>query len=154
VGARPGYHRGDPAMTALTSAPAERRNLLLPDAERWPLDESKPVIELVDVSIGFGAKQVLSGLSLTIVPGKPTVIVGRSGSGKSVLLKLMIGLLKPDSGKVIAFGRDLAELSPVELLDLRKRMSMLFQNYALFDSLPVVENVGFSLLENTRMPRE
>ncbi len=134
-------------------APA-RTNLLVPNAERWPLDESKPVIQLVDVSIGFGDNQVLEGLSLDIVPGKTTVIVGRSGSGKSVLLKLMIGILRPDSGKVILFGRDVAELSPVELLDVRKRMSMLFQNYALFDSRSVEENVGFSLLENTKMSRD
>jgi ABC-type transporter Mla maintaining outer membrane lipid asymmetry ATPase subunit MlaF len=81
------------------------------------------------------------------------VIVGRSGSGKSVLLKLMMGLIKPDRGKVVLFGRDLAEVSPVEMLDLRKRMGMLFQNYALFDSLPVLENVAFTLLENTDLPR-
>jgi ABC-type transporter Mla maintaining outer membrane lipid asymmetry ATPase subunit MlaF len=130
-----------------------RQNLLVPDAERWPLDETKPVIELSDVSIGFDGKQVLDGLSLKIIPGKTTVIVGRSGSGKTVLLKLMMGLLRPDRGKVILFGRDLAEVSPVELIELRKRMSMLFQNYALFDALPVEENVSFSLVKNTEMPR-
>jgi phospholipid/cholesterol/gamma-HCH transport system ATP-binding protein len=133
--------------------PSERRNLLVPELERWPLDPSKPAIELVDVSIGFPGKQVLRGLNLKIVPGKTTVIVGRSGSGKSVLLKLMMGLLRADSGKVILFGRDLATVSSLEILELRKRMSMLFQNYALFDALPVEQNVGFTLLENSRMPR-
>lgn len=130
-----------------------RRNLLVPDAERWPLDPDKPVIQLRDVSISFGANRVLEGLSLDIAPGLTTVIIGRSGSGKSVLLKLMMGLLRPDSGKVILFGKDLDEVSPVEIIDLRRRMSMLFQNYALFDSLTVEDNVGFTLLENTGMPR-
>ncbi len=132
---------------------SERKNLLVPELERWPLDPSKPAIELVDVSIGFPGKQVLRGLNLQIIPGKTTVIVGRSGSGKSVLLKLMMGLLRADSGKVILFGRDLADVSSVEILELRKRMSMLFQNYALFDALPVEQNVGFTLLENSKMPR-
>jgi ABC-type transporter Mla maintaining outer membrane lipid asymmetry ATPase subunit MlaF len=131
----------------------QRKNLLVPELERWPLEADKPVIELVDVSVGFAGKTVLDKLSLEIVPGKTTVVVGRSGSGKSVLLRLMMGLMKPDSGKVILFGRDLAEVSPVELLELRKRMGMLFQNYALFDALTVDENVGFTLIENSKMPQ-
>ncbi len=130
-----------------------RQNLLLPDAERWPLDPAKPVIQLIDVSIGFGDKQVLDGLNLDITPGMATVVVGRSGSGKSVLLKLMMGLLKPDKGKVVLFGRDVAECSPVEILELRKRMGMLFQNYALFDALPLEDNVGFTLSENSKIKR-
>ncbi len=134
-------------------APPQRKNLLIPELERWPLDPAQPVIRLVDVSIAFKEKQVLKGLSLDITPGKTTVIVGRSGSGKSVLLKLMMGLLAPDSGKVILFGRDLAEVKPVELLELRKRMGMLFQNYALFDALTVDENVGFTLTESSSLPR-
>ena len=139
-------------MTAI-APPSERRNLLVPELERWPLDPTRPAIELVDVSIGFPGKQVLRGLNLQIVPGQTTVIVGRSGSGKSVLLKLMMGLLRADSGKVILFGRDLSTVSSVEILELRKRMSMLFQNYALFDALPVEQNVGFTLLENSKIPR-
>jgi ABC-type transporter Mla maintaining outer membrane lipid asymmetry ATPase subunit MlaF len=133
--------------------PAQRKNLLIPHQERWPLDPGKPVIELVGVSISFGELEVLRELDLQILPGQTTVIVGRSGSGKSVLLKLMMGLLRPQRGKVILFGRDLSTVSSVEILELRKRMSMLFQNYALFDALPVEENVGFTLLENSRMRR-
>jgi ABC-type transporter Mla maintaining outer membrane lipid asymmetry ATPase subunit MlaF len=135
------------------AATDERRNLLIPTLERWPLDPSRPVIELERVSIAFSGKRVLDELDLQIVPGKCTVIVGRSGSGKSVLLKLMMGLLRPDSGKVRLFGHDLAELSAVEVLELRKRMGMLFQNYALFDALSVEDNVGFTLLENSELPR-
>jgi len=137
---------------AASAPPAHRTNLLVPHAERWPLDPSKPVIELIDASIAFGDNQVLDGLSLPIVPGRTTVVVGRSGSGKSVLLKIMMGLLRPDSGKVILFGQDVATLSPVKLLELRKRMAMLFQNYALFDAKTVAQNVSFGLLENTKMP--
>jgi ABC-type transporter Mla maintaining outer membrane lipid asymmetry ATPase subunit MlaF len=134
------------------AAPVVRKNLLVPNAERWPLDPDKPVIELIDVWISFGQLQVLRGLNLKIIPGKTTVIVGRSGSGKSVLLKLMMGLIQPDRGKVMLFGRDLATVSPLEVLELRKRMGMLFQNYALFDALPVEQNVGFTLIENSTMP--
>ena len=133
--------------------PSQRKNLLVPEVDRWPLDPAKPVIELDDVSVAFGEKKVLAGLSLRIVPGKTTVIVGRSGSGKSVLLKLMMGLLRPDRGRVSLFGHDLAAAKPVEVLELRKRMGMLFQNYALFDALPLEENVGFTLLENSPMKR-
>jgi ABC-type transporter Mla maintaining outer membrane lipid asymmetry ATPase subunit MlaF len=136
-----------------TDVPAGRKNLLLPEQERWPLDPDKPVIELVDVSLAFRDKPVLDGLSLKIVPGKTTVVVGRSGSGKTVLLKLMMGLLRPDKGKVILFGRDLATVSDVDVLELRKRMGMLFQNYALFDALSVEDNVGFPLLENSDLRR-
>jgi ABC-type transporter Mla maintaining outer membrane lipid asymmetry ATPase subunit MlaF len=134
--------------------PAARKNLLLPDSQRWPLDPDQPVIELDDVSLAFGDKQVLRGLHLKILPGQTTVVVGRSGSGKSVLLKLMMGLMKPTSGRVVLFGRDLATCSAVEVLDLRKRMGMLFQNYALFDALTVDENIGFSLSENSALPRQ
>ena len=141
-----------PATTpAATPAPAARKNLLLPDAERWPLDASKPVIELDDVWVAFGTNQVLRGLSLQIVPGQTTVVIGRSGSGKSILLKLMMGLQKPDRGRVSLFGRDLATCTPLEVIELRKRMGMLFQNYALFDALTVDENVEFPLEENSQL---
>jgi len=135
------------------AAPATRKNLLLPDSERWPLDPARPVIELDEVSVAFGDKYVLRGLTLKILPGQTTVVVGRSGSGKSVLLKLMMGLMQPTSGRVVLFGKDLATCSAVEVLELRKRMGMLFQNYALFDALTVDENVGFSLAENSSLPR-
>ena len=115
---------------------------------------SAPLIELDDVSLSFGDKHVLRGLSLQIQPGETTVIVGRSGSGKTVLLKLMMGLLAPSRGHVRVFGRDLATVSPQELLAIRKRMGMLFQNYALFDALSVEENVEFPLLESAHVPHE
>jgi ABC-type transporter Mla maintaining outer membrane lipid asymmetry ATPase subunit MlaF len=140
------------AAPEAAAAGEARPNLLLPGLERWPLDPRRPVIELQDVWVAFGDKQVLRGLNLSIVPGQTTVIVGRSGSGKSVLLKVMMGLQKPDRGRVMLFGRDLATCSAVEVIELRKRMGMLFQNYALFDALTVDENVGFSLRENSQLP--
>lgn len=145
----PGGHATAPDAAA---APDARPNLLLPKLERWPLDPSRPVIELEDVWVAFGDKQVLRGLTLRIIPGRTTVVVGRSGSGKSVLLRVIMGLQRPDRGRVTLFGRDLATCSPVEVIELRKRMGMLFQNYALFDALTVEDNVGFSLHENSRLP--
>jgi len=112
----------------------------------------EPIIELEDVSLAFGDKRVLDGLNLVIYAGETTVIVGRSGSGKTVLLKLMMGLLAPTHGHVRLFGRDLATVSDVELLELRKRMGMLFQNYALFDAMSVEDNVEFPLLETVHVP--
>ncbi len=88
---------------------------------------------------------VMNGLSLDIPDKKTIVIIGRSGCGKSVLLKHMIGLLKPDSGKILVKGRDIAKMDNKELDDIRKDYGMLFQSSALFDSLTVAENVGFSL---------
>jgi ABC-type transporter Mla maintaining outer membrane lipid asymmetry ATPase subunit MlaF len=131
----------------------QRQNLLLPNAPRWPLDPDKSVIEVQDAHVSFADEHVLRGLNLQIVPGKTTVIVGRSGSGKSVLLKLMMGLIRPTKGHVKLFGEDVETIDPVKLLELRKRMSMLFQNYALFDALEVAQNVEFPLIENSELPR-
>ncbi|HEU0031431.1 MAG TPA: ATP-binding cassette domain-containing protein [Kofleriaceae bacterium] len=113
----------------------------------------EPVIELEGVSVAFGDRVVLDGLDLTIHAGETTFIVGRSGSGKTVLLKVMLGLLEPQAGRVRLFGRDLATVSEVELVELRKRMAMLFQNYALFDALSVEDNVEFPLLEGAHVAR-
>jgi ABC-type transporter Mla maintaining outer membrane lipid asymmetry ATPase subunit MlaF len=128
-----------------------RRNLLLPDIERWPADQ--PVITLRGVTKRFGEKTVLAGLDLDIPTGKTTVIVGQSGSGKSVLLRLMNGLTLPDEGEVRLFGRNLAEVTERERTELRKRCTMVFQNYALIDSLTVFDNIAFPLANNTRMPK-
>ncbi|MEO8701471.1 MAG: ATP-binding cassette domain-containing protein [Kofleriaceae bacterium] len=114
---------------------------------------SAPVIQLEGVSVAFGGKQVLDELDLSIEPATTTVIVGSSGSGKTVLLKVMLGLIRPDRGRVLLFGRDLDTASPVELLELRRRTGMLFQNYALFDGLSVEDNVEFPLVETNRLAK-
>ena len=129
---------------------AQRKNLLLPDATPWPLD--RPIIELRDVWKCFGELEVIRGLSLNVLPGKTTVIAGESGSGKSVLLKLMNGLMLPDEGEVFLFGQSLGQVSEQERTILRKRCTMVFQNYALIDSMTIEENIAFPLLQNTRLP--
>ncbi len=125
-------------------------NLLVPDVERWPLDGG-PCVELEGVSKAFKDEVVLDGLDLTIEPGGITAILGRSGSGKTVLVKHINGLMHPDSGTVKLFGTDLRELSQTELDAMRKRVGTLFQNYALFDSMTIIENVAFPLVENNAM---
>ncbi len=114
---------------------------------------TESVIELVDVTVAFGDNVVLDGLSLAIRPHAITVIVGRSGAGKTVLLKTMLGLVRPTRGIVRLFGRDLAQVSEVELVELRRHLGMVFQNYALFDALSVEDNVEFPLREALHSPK-
>ena len=109
------------------------------------------MIEVVNVNKSFGAQKVLNNLNLSIEKGRITVIMGSSGGGKSVLLKHLIGLVRPDSGHVYVAGEDIANLSGKKLIALRKRFGMLFQEAALFDSMTVGENVAFPLKEHTRM---
>ena len=109
------------------------------------------MIELVDIHKSFGKHQVLAGLNLTIADGKTTVIIGRSGGGKSVLLKHIIGLMKPDRGQVLVDGVDMTRLNDRELNDIRKKFGMLFQEAALFDSMTVGENVAFPLREHAKL---
>jgi len=103
------------------------------------------MIEIKNVTKYFGKQKVIDNLSLSIPDKKTVVIIGRSGCGKSVLIKHIIGLLKPDSGNIIVHGRDIAKLSEREMDEARKHFGMLFQGAALFDSLTVEENVGFAL---------
>ena len=130
---------------------SERVNLLVPQQMRWP--QNQAIIELKEVWKSFGERKVICGLSLSIMPGKTTVIAGESGSGKSVLLKLMNGLILPDQGEVYLFGKPLSQLSEAERTELRKRCTMVFQNYALIDSMTVGDNIAFPLLQNTKMSR-
>lgn len=109
------------------------------------------MIKLVDIHKSFGKQKVLDGLSLTIEAGKTTVIIGRSGGGKSVLLKHIIGLLKPDRGHVLIEETDIIGLSEKDLNEVRKKFGMLFQEAALFDSMTVGENVAFPLREQTKL---
>ncbi|MBW2109766.1 MAG: ABC transporter ATP-binding protein [Deltaproteobacteria bacterium] len=109
------------------------------------------MITLVDVHKSFNGQVVLDGLNLEIETGKITVIIGQSGGGKSVLLKHMIGLIRPDSGQVLVDGVDIARLNDRRLNEIRKDFGMLFQEAALFDSMTVGENVAFPLKEHTRL---
>jgi phospholipid/cholesterol/gamma-HCH transport system ATP-binding protein len=109
------------------------------------------MIKLVDIHKSYGKQKVLDGLSLAIEAGKTTVIIGRSGGGKSVLLKHIIGLIKPDSGHVLIDQSDITRLSEKDLNEVRKKFGMLFQEAALFDSMTVGENVAFPLREQTKL---
>jgi phospholipid/cholesterol/gamma-HCH transport system ATP-binding protein len=112
------------------------------------------MIRIVDLHKSFGSKQVLRGVNLEIGEGETMVIIGQSGSGKSVLLKHIIGMLKPDSGQVFVDGVDVAALRPRQLQPLLRKFGMLFQGAALFDSLTVGENVAFGIRRYTRHSRE
>ena len=109
------------------------------------------MIQLQDLYKSFRHQRVLEGVTLEIKTGETMVIIGRSGCGKSVLLKHIIGLLRPDGGKVLVEGKDVGGLSPSGLKDLRKHFGMLFQGGALFDSLTVGENVALALREHRQM---
>ncbi|HET7452354.1 MAG TPA: ATP-binding cassette domain-containing protein, partial [Thermoanaerobaculia bacterium] len=109
-----------------------------------------PKIRLVDLSKRFGENVVLDGLNLEIAEGESVVLIGPSGTGKSVLLKHIIGLLKPDSGQVLVDGTDLWSLSEHDLNVFRRRFGMSFQEGALFDSMTVFENIAFPLRRQTK----
>jgi len=109
---------------------------------------SERVLSFEDVRIGFGQGDVLTGLSFSVAAGETKVLVGESGTGKSLALKLAAGLLRPDSGSVHVLGRDLGHLSETELLDFRRQIGFVFQEGALFDSLSVAENVAYRLHED------
>lgn len=116
---------------------------------------AEPVISLRGLSKSFGDRAVLNGVDLEVRKGETLVILGRSGCGKSVLLRHVLGLLRPDAGEVRVFGEALESLPPRRLKELRLRFGMVFQNGALFDSLTTAENVEFGLLEHRVMrPRE
>jgi len=109
------------------------------------------MIEIINLHKSFEKNQVLRGIDLTVEKGESMVVIGGSGSGKSVLLKHIIGILRPDAGKVLIDGVDLAVLKERELYEVRKKFGMLFQMSALFDSMTVWENVGFALHRNKSM---
>jgi len=111
-------------------------------------------IECRDVWKSFDDKRVLRGVNLTVEPGETVVIIGQSGTGKSVLLKHIVGLLAPDRGAVLVDGVNVGKLSHKKLFELRMRFGMVFQSSALFDSLTVSENVGFAMREHTDMSDE
>jgi phospholipid/cholesterol/gamma-HCH transport system ATP-binding protein len=109
------------------------------------------MIELSQVSKAFGAQEVLRGVNLRVETGEFVALIGLSGSGKSILLKHIVGLIRPDQGKVILDGKDLSHLSGSDLEQLRSRVGYVFQSGALFDSLTVFDNVAFPLREKTHL---
>lgn len=112
------------------------------------------MIEIQKLSKKFNNLSVLKELSLEVRTGETCVIIGRSGCGKSVLLKHIIGLLKPSEGRVLVNAKEVGSLKELELNALRSKISMVFQGGALFDSMSVADNVGFSLIEHTRITQK
>ncbi len=111
----------------------------------------EPVIDMHHVDKSFKGHQVLKGIELRIMPGRTRVILGLSGSGKTVLMKHMIGLFRPDAGQIMVDGEDITAMNSAELLNIRRKFGMVFQQAALFDSMTVVENVAFPLREHTKL---
>ncbi|MGD2062729.1 MAG: ATP-binding cassette domain-containing protein [Nitrospirota bacterium] len=111
-------------------------------------------IQLVDVEKSFAGQRVLDKVNLVVPEGRTTVITGASGQGKSVILKHMLGLVRPDRGKVLVFGEDIAKLSKKQLRNVRTNFGVLFQNVALFDSMTVYDNVALPLRERTDATEE
>ena len=116
--------------------------------------ENGIIIDIKDVYKSFDEKEVHTGLTISIKKGENITVLGGSGSGKSVLLKEITGLLKPDSGDVIIEGENIVPMNEVQLVKVRKKMGMLFQGAALFDSLSVYENIAYPLRENTDFPED
>ncbi len=133
--------RQEPAVLAAEGSP------VIPGSVRD--DKAGPAIELRGMFKSFEGNRVLRGLDLAVRPGESLTIIGGSGSGKSVLLRLIIGLLKPEAGQILLEGQDIVPLTERELLLVRRKVGMVFQGSALFDSLSVAENVAYALREHT-----
>src|SRR5438552_1400270 len=110
-------------------------------------DRAIPAIEFREVHLAFDDRKVLDGFSFKVMKGETKIILGGSGSGKSTTIKLVLGLLKPDSGQVLVDGVDITHFTEVEMMSVRKKIGMIFQEGALFDSLSVYDNVAFRLHE-------
>jgi len=120
-------------------------------------DISKPgdvAVEFDDVSLAFEERQVLDGISFQLVHGETKAIFGVAGSGKSTILKLALGLIKPDSGRIVVLGEEVTSMTENQLFELRRRVGIVFQESALFDSLTVRENVAFRLYEEGTVSEE
>jgi phospholipid/cholesterol/gamma-HCH transport system ATP-binding protein len=124
----------------------------IPDQPVDPVDPDAPAIAFESISLAFDDNVVLRDVSFSVRPASTLFLLGASGSGKSVVLKLILGLLKPDSGIIRVRGERVDNMSEQELLKVRGDIGMLFQETALFDSLTVADNVGYRLLEEMGMP--
>jgi phospholipid/cholesterol/gamma-HCH transport system ATP-binding protein len=119
-------------------------------AARTNADEGEPAIDIQSVTQSFGEQKVLNGVSFQVRRGETLAVLGRSGTGKSVLLRIVVGLQKPDSGAAIILGKNMATASAEEISEVRKQMGFLFQHAALYDSLTVAENVAFPLVHHRK----
>jgi phospholipid/cholesterol/gamma-HCH transport system ATP-binding protein len=119
--------------------------------DRTPISKTNaPVIEIKDLYKSFGKNEVLKGVTLTVNKGENLVVLGKSGSGKSITIKCLVGLVKVDKGEINVFGTDITKLDNTELNKIRIRIGFLFQNAALYDSMSVRENLGFTLKRHAK----
>jgi phospholipid/cholesterol/gamma-HCH transport system ATP-binding protein len=118
-----------------------------PDQEQAPITDAGPVVVFRNVTIAFDGPPVLEDVSFSIAPGETRVLLGPAGVGKSVLLKLVNGLLRPDQGSILLFGEEISHMPEQKLFPLRTRVGMVFQEGALFDSLTVRDNVAYQLIQ-------
>lgn len=116
------------------------------------IDGEAPVIAFENVSLAFDRKVILKDVSFTLLPGRLKVVLGASGAGKSTILRLVLGLLRPDAGRIWVAGQRVDRMSEAELMGVRSHLGMIFQEGALFDSLTVRENVGYRLYEESEVP--
>jgi phospholipid/cholesterol/gamma-HCH transport system ATP-binding protein len=114
--------------------------------------DGPPAVAFEEVSLAFDEKVILEGVSFSLLPGRMKIILGASGAGKSTILRLILGLLRPDAGRIYIAGQRVDEMRESELMEVRANIGMVFQEGALFDSLTVRENVGYRLFEETDMP--
>jgi len=121
--------------------------LPLESAAAASLPDSSSAIVFENVELGFAEKEVLQGISFRLARGETKAIFGVAGSGKSLILKLALGLLRPDAGRILALGQDVTKMKEEELFELRSKIGMVFQESALFDSLTVAENVAYRLTQ-------
>jgi phospholipid/cholesterol/gamma-HCH transport system ATP-binding protein len=114
----------------------------------------RPLIDVRDLSMIFGRQQVLRNINLTVPRGQTLAVIGESGCGKTVLMKVLIGLIKPTQGQVLFDGKDLSKLNDKEITELRQRYGFVFQNAALFDSMTIGQNVSFPLKQHAKLSDE
>ena len=122
------------------------------DAVNDALGPGSPIVVFDKVNLAFDEKVILRDVSFTLLTGHTKIFLGASGAGKSTILKLIVGLLKPDSGVIWVNGQRVDEMSELQMMEVRADLGMVFQEGALFDSLTVAENVGYKLYEETNMP--
>ena len=125
-----------------------------PQATRHPAETTHQAIVFEDVSIQFEDNPVLDGVSFALKRGETKILLGIAGAGKSTILKMTLGLVKPDSGRIVTLGYEVSSMREEELFDLRRKVGMVFQESALFDSLTVEENVAYRLQEEEDLPAE
>ena len=125
-------------------------NVETKSSKKIPSKLDNPIIEIKNLYKSFGNNEVLKGLNITVNKGESLVVLGRSGSGKSIAIKCLVGLIKADEGEIIVMGKDVIKTTDTELNEIRTKIGFLFQNGALYDSMSVRQNLAFTLKHHTK----